>query len=140
MDGNIVVSVHDYEGGIVLKKKKLHIILIVSLVIGVLIFLLANTRMIKWEYDTIYIPRRPIAYDELNKRPEDLIFVYSENEWFRDYLSRGQVRQISKYMKKNNLLIASGSYTFHLLAEGEELLRCFDYLDADTLEPVEFSP
>ena len=125
---------------IILKKKKLSTILIVSLVIGVLIFLLANTRMIKLEHDTIYIPRRPIAYDELNERPEDLIFVYSENEWFRDYLSRGQIRQISKYMKKNNLLIASGSYTFHLLAEGEQLLRCFDYLDADTLEPVEFSP
>lgn len=106
------------------------------------IFTVLLVRSFLYEYEgenvEIYVPKRSISHTELTELPEDLKDPYSENLWFDYFLLDRQIRQISKYMKKNNLLIAPGTYYVNVSGSDADLIKSFDFVDADTLEP--FSP
>lgn len=88
----------------------------------------------------ISIPKgRYLSWEELDKKPDDLFLSYSANVWFRDCFKRSSVRRLKQYMKKNDLLIPPGKYMIHTY-NSVDILRIFNFVDADTLEPVEFSP
>ena len=90
------------------------------------------------ETSCIDIPKgRYLSWEELDKKPDDLFLSYSANVWFRDCCTRSSIRRLKRYMEKNNLLIPPGRYIIH---NSEDILYSFNFVDADTLEPVEFSP
>lgn len=116
--------------------------IVLSFTLNIFTVLLVRSFLYEYEGENveIYVPKRSISHTELTELPEDLKDPYSENLWFDYFLLDRQIRQISKYMKKNNLLIAPGTYYVNVSGSDADLIKSFDFVDADTLEPVEFSP
>lgn len=77
----------------------------------------------------IIVPKGQIvSSNELYEYPP---YIDQNAEWFPGCFANWQIRQLARYMEKNNLYILPGQYEFYSTYYGDKLFEVFDYIDAD---------
>ena len=82
-------------------------------------------------FHRIVVPKGQIVSSEdLFDRPT---YLEDHMEWFPGCLTRWQIRQLARHMKKNGICIVSGEYEFYSTYYGEKLFESFDYADVSDI-------